>query len=235
MTSSAPESVFFKFIEDAMIGDDAEVLEFLQKYPDDINRQNMHGSALHKAAWNKNTSTVELLLEHGADIDIQKNDDQKTPLILAVQAGDLKTVDLLIKEKADIHLKDTNGETAFLRAALMGFDDLLKKLHAEGSSLDEKDCKDRTALMYAIKNSNIKTAKWLLEQGSSMEEADIYGDKPIAYVRDPAMGKFIFEWNEKQIEEHKTQELATELSDYSAALKEDTPAPKRIQVRGLAK
>ena len=63
------------------------------------------------AAFRGNNKMVRYLLERGADIGIQ-NRDGNTPLHVSAWAGKIETVELLIKNGADIHKKNNKKETA---------------------------------------------------------------------------------------------------------------------------
>ncbi len=52
-------------------------------------------TALHYSVIQKKIEAIELLIEHGADIDAQ-NADGRTPLMLASHSGDEELVDFLL-------------------------------------------------------------------------------------------------------------------------------------------
>lgn len=51
---------------------------------------------------------IDLLIDHGADIDVQ-NADGRTPLMLAAQVGDDELIDYLLDYGADKLIKDNTG------------------------------------------------------------------------------------------------------------------------------
>lgn len=55
------------------------------------------------------------------------------------------------------------GHTELMRAALEGETETVERLLASGSSVNEKDDEDRTALMFAVINIHGNTVKSLLE------------------------------------------------------------------------
>jgi ankyrin repeat protein len=80
----------------------------------DVNDQDYAGnSALHEASLNGYTDIVELLLENGAEVDLQSGpDDLDTPLIDAATNGHIDTVKLLLKYGADPRIENAHGQNA---------------------------------------------------------------------------------------------------------------------------
>lgn len=69
-------------------------------------------SALHAAAERGNAEYIKILLERGADINIQ-NEEGYTPLMKAIYRENPETVKLLLDNGADVNIKTNNGETVF--------------------------------------------------------------------------------------------------------------------------
>src|SRR5215831_3490856 len=60
---------------------------------------------------------VELLIEHGADVNARSDNLQRTPLLVAASyPGSVEVLKLLIRRGADIHAKDRTGTHALGRA-----------------------------------------------------------------------------------------------------------------------
>ena len=68
-------------------------------------------TALHFAIIQKNYEAIVVLLENGMDID-SKNNDGRTPLMLAALSGDEKLTEYLLEHGADKSIKDNSGQTA---------------------------------------------------------------------------------------------------------------------------
>ena len=64
------------------------------------------------ASSNGNPDTVSLLLEKGAQIDMQDKNGW-FPLMYAAQAGDLEICGLLVAYGANVHLTNYEGDTIF--------------------------------------------------------------------------------------------------------------------------
>lgn len=113
-------------------------------------------TALHRAAKASDAAALELLLEHGADVNIPNQIWGITPLLAAAGVGHilgnfaeypargafktdaeaLATVKLLQAHGADILARDRRGYTAAHGAAEMGWNATLQYLHEQGVPLD---------------------------------------------------------------------------------------------------
>jgi hypothetical protein len=113
-----------------------EVVRILIEYnPADINARDEYGStplSLASASYNhKDGSVHQLLLEHGADINMQ---DQSgwTSLHHASSFGALEVVRVLLEHGADVEVKTNDGETALQVAARVGYDEVVELLRKHG-------------------------------------------------------------------------------------------------------
>ena len=64
---------------------------------------------MHHSVIQKKFEAIELLIEHGADIDAQ-NADGRTSLMIASHAGDDNLVDFLLNYGAEKSIKDKAGK-----------------------------------------------------------------------------------------------------------------------------
>lgn len=83
----------------------------------DINYQNngTNTTALIEASHKDGEKIIKLLLEHGANVDIQ-NDLNETALSVASYRGIFSTVKLLLENGAKINIEDIYGRTAMYYA-----------------------------------------------------------------------------------------------------------------------
>jgi hypothetical protein len=114
-----------------------EVVRILIEYdPVDINARDEGGSTplLWASAGHnfQGGSVVRLLLEHGADIDLQ-NESGWTPLHVASNWGALEVVPVLLEHGADVEVKGNGGETALQEAAEEGHDEIVELLREYGA------------------------------------------------------------------------------------------------------
>ena len=90
-------------------------------------------SPFHMAAMNPNINIFELFSM--TDIDHRTMSGQ-TALHLAIEAGNILTVDTLLRNGADVNVVDENGESPLFIAARIGSDAILEKLVDHGAELD---------------------------------------------------------------------------------------------------
>ena len=93
-----------------------------------VNHQMQDGrTALMQA--HPHPEVVQLLLRHGADTDVQKEDGW-TALMFACQEGYLETVELLLASGADPSISNHGGVTAPMIASYFGHQDIVDLLQA---------------------------------------------------------------------------------------------------------
>jgi ankyrin repeat protein len=76
-----------------------------------VNKQRRGATALMTAAMHKRDEVLLLLLDAGAEVDMQAEDGE-TALMLAARAGSDKCVQLLLEAGASAKLRSTDGKTA---------------------------------------------------------------------------------------------------------------------------
>jgi len=136
-----------------MIASDKAVLNLKTEYGD---------TPLHIAALVDNDEIAILLIEHGADLDVQ-NGSFYTPLM---QAG-LKVTKVLVENGADIDFVSRNGEiTALSRALMWKEKEIAEYLLNCGAKIPEKgDRRFRINLINAVKKGIIPYLETCLEDG----------------------------------------------------------------------
>jgi hypothetical protein len=80
----------------------------------------------------KDGSIVRLLLEHGADINMQ-DEDGWTPLYVASKNGVLEVLRLLLEHGADVEVRNNDGETPLQEAANGGHNEVVELLREHGA------------------------------------------------------------------------------------------------------
>ena len=133
-----------------------EILQLLVSHPNiDLNVMSNNGlTCLMNASQFCLTSVVRLLLQNGANPDIQCNHTSATDLngftalMFACQHGYLEIVQLLLKANANPNLLHINGQTA---------------------------------LMDAVNEGNLEIVQELLDYGADASICDIYGDSALHY------------------------------------------------------
>jgi ankyrin repeat protein len=114
-----------------------------------------------RAALAGDITVMRLLLDHGADANINTNDGA-TPLMAAAgvnwvvsqtfshsDAEYLEAAMLCIDKGNDVNAVNSQGFTAVIGAANRGFDAMIKLLAEHGAKLDVKDKQGRSAMTFA--------------------------------------------------------------------------------------
>jgi ankyrin repeat protein len=120
------------------------------------------GTPFLRAAWNGDIEIMRLLLEHGADPNVE-TDKNETALLLLSGAGwplgqgyirsdeEIEAaLDLLVEELGqDVNAATSEGITPLMCAVFKGTNDVVQYLADHGGKLDAKDAKGRTLLTWA--------------------------------------------------------------------------------------
>ncbi|KLI46273.1 ankyrin [Brachyspira hyodysenteriae] len=172
------------------------VLNILNNSTDiDINVLDTEGyTPLHRAIYNKDLNTVNVLLEN-ENIDVNSKLDMKvsidgwylggaTPLILASYIGDTNIVSVLLENNADIKAKDdVDGSMAIHMASANGNNDVvIMLLDKDPTTINDVDNRGNTPLHWAAMKDKPETVKLLMENGADIESKDADGWTPLHYA-----------------------------------------------------
>lgn len=104
-----------------------EILKILMKNGADINilSKDRGYSAVMDAIWRNNTELVDFIISYNPNLNIVSNDGQ-TPLVLAVGNGNEDVCRMLVKNGANLHVKDHMGMTAYEYAKLFNKEAIVK-------------------------------------------------------------------------------------------------------------
>lgn len=113
----------------AISGDAIQLSQMLTKNPQLANtiRKRDNWTPLHGAACNSNIECVRLLIDAGADVDVQSC-NQSTALHCSAEDGSVEIVALLLKANANPNLKDSKGKTPLDYAIWNNHLDIIKLL-----------------------------------------------------------------------------------------------------------
>jgi serine/threonine-protein phosphatase 6 regulatory ankyrin repeat subunit A/serine/threonine-protein phosphatase 6 regulatory ankyrin repeat subunit B len=124
-------------------------------------------TALMYAASNGHTEIIKILLTHGAEINVKKNNGE-TALMAAVTSRleSLETVQILLDYKAEVNAKDHQGTTALMKTYSRV--KIAQLLLDYGADVNAKDNDNVTALMEASGADTIETVRTLLAYGAEV-------------------------------------------------------------------
>jgi ankyrin repeat protein len=104
---------------------------------------------------------IDWLLKNGAEIDC-KNEEEATPLIIAIANDQTEAVKTLLKYKPDVNIKTIFSETPLLAAVKNGNLDIAEALIRDSADINLSDKNGATALHYASVNGNFYITDMLL-------------------------------------------------------------------------
>ena len=175
--------------------DSQVILPLLIKYKADLTIEDEQGrTLLHKASVTRDSNSTEILLENGSDINAKDN-DEFTPLILAINDsvlpseidGDAKVarggredvVELLLQHGANPNLPDAAGNTALHHAAQEDRRVILRLLLENKGDPNYKNDEGATPLHTAIQSPSLRAAELLLKTGANPNAVDNKGQTPL--------------------------------------------------------
>ena len=112
------------------------------------DEQKQLNDQLLNASHNGNFATLKELLEKGANVDAQDNEDW-TALHWATFWNYLNIVQVLLKNKADVNIQNNFGTTALMDASVKGYLEIVQILVDNEANVHAKDHKGWTAFNYA--------------------------------------------------------------------------------------
>ena len=134
-------------------------------------------SALMFAGLKGDAKVVNILLEHGANVNMQKKNGW-TALMLTIAGMNVnfETVELLLKNGGSANNQGSDGWSALMLACQNQYTEIARLLLECGADVNMKNkFNGLTALMIASRDGAIKTVKLLLEHGANVNLKDING------------------------------------------------------------
>lgn len=136
---------------------------------DDVGRTTLHWASL----WG-DWEAVEKLIHCGSDPN--KTDNFGCSSLHLSVSGDSRCLELLLRAKADVDLKEVNDRTALHLLSGCGWDatklDLLVRI---GANIEATDRQGFTPLFYAVREDNHLMLSGLLERGAHINARDLDG------------------------------------------------------------
>jgi ankyrin repeat protein len=109
----------------AYLGDIQMMKHILQTNPDKDLRDALGGTALHIAIFSNNLEAMQLLLDHGFDINAVSPRNGYTPLHYCVWFNNVNAARFLIMNNANRNIRDNNGMTPLEMASKEGKRDII--------------------------------------------------------------------------------------------------------------
>lgn len=156
----------------------AEAVRSLLDYRARSVKNSAGGTAVHLAALAGSERVVRMLLDHGFKTDdtsrLKKSvsfyDVGMTPILCALESGDLATVDALLDASADLSITTKFGCGAVFFAARGGSDAVLERVLGCGINVPSAGRYMNFPLVEAVASGNVAVVRRLLAAGSPTEE-----------------------------------------------------------------
>ncbi|KAL1952606.1 hypothetical protein VTO42DRAFT_4691 [Malbranchea cinnamomea] len=139
--------------------------------------------AIHEAAREGKTSTVESLLNANPKLAHLKDDDERLPIHWAAAYNRLSIIELLISmENFDPDVTDSSGWTPLMIASSLRDsegDPIVDLLIRKGADVNMKSISGQSALHFATSKNNISTVHKLLSHKCNARVRDSRGQLPL--------------------------------------------------------
>ena len=141
-----------------------------------------NGTAISYAAMHGNLGVVQLLLEHGVDVEAPWRNN--TVLHIAAGRPDIAIVQLLLYHHADVHARSRQGLTALgIAAGRYGGAGVIEMLLDKGADIEDKSPNEsETPLHTAARIGIIENVRALLDRGAHIEARNSNGETPLTKV-----------------------------------------------------
>ncbi|KAL2309414.1 hypothetical protein Nmel_005614 [Mimus melanotis] len=161
----------------AASGDLAQVRQGLRKYGID-GRDKAERTALHLACASGHVDIVMYLVENKCKLNLLDNDN-RSPLMKAVQCQQEKCVAILLEHGADPNLADADGNTALHLAVLSGNTTVAGLLLEHNASIDAQNKEGYTPLILAVSEHHEEIMEFLLKKGADVHARDLCERTPL--------------------------------------------------------
>jgi len=132
--------------------------------------------------------TIRILLENGADVNVQDESWLKTgrtPLMYAVRRGDAELVQAFLDKGARLDLKNKDGDTALSLARKEGLEYIAQLLErSAGRNAPAQADPATDSLFKAVKEGSLERVKRLVDKGADVNLRAPSGSTPLMYAAD---------------------------------------------------
>jgi serine/threonine-protein phosphatase 6 regulatory ankyrin repeat subunit B len=152
----------------------------------DVNARDRNGATVMHHAAVQNTAILDMLMNHGGDVNAIEVPSGRSVLMSAVlghhHVYSERNVAVLLRRGADVHARDAQGCTALHFAAKMTHARILQQLIAAGGCVDAVDHLGVSVLMGAVQGSYMQAIRLLLAEGADVYAVDALGRSVEQYI-----------------------------------------------------
>lgn len=121
-----------------------------------------------------NKPILTMLLDLGANVNFQNDEQSTTCLMLAAKKGNDQLIDLLLKSRAKINITDRYGWTALFYACYFGQELSTRCLLDNGAQINVTDCDGMSCLIWAAGRGQCSLVELLISKGANVNIVDRY-------------------------------------------------------------
>ncbi|XP_067661057.1 ankyrin repeat domain-containing protein 50-like [Haliotis asinina] len=161
-----------------------DVVELLVENGADLSLTDKRGdNILHFACDKGHVKVVEYVLSlHKVDIN-SRGRWKKTPLLTAGHNGHREVVELLLRNGANLALRDASGDNILHYICWEGYVDFVKYvLSLHRVDINQKGWKERTPLLSAAFKGHKDVVELLVQNGADLSVKDYAGDNILHYI-----------------------------------------------------
>lgn len=160
------------------------VLRVINSSNDDINNLDRDGkTTLFIAVEENSTNIVKDLLALGANPNLKNFKTSMFPLSQAVINNNIRILQMLLDNEADINAQDNDGNTALHYAVSLGHANIVKKLlSVKTIQLNLKNSFDYTPLYMAVLRHNQEITSLLLKAGADMYAENLNNNNDTPFI-----------------------------------------------------
>jgi len=177
------EKVFFSTVDMPSEEEALQIIDFCLKVETDVNiRDKDSYTLLHRAADRGKELIFKKLLESGANVNLQLDDQQinnSASILGCAWATKDSFYKMVLDSGVDINLKGLDGKTALLGVIIGKFYSKAKMLIEKGADVNIADKLGNTPL---IMSDDLQTTKLLLEKGANIDHQNRFKETALMWA-----------------------------------------------------
>jgi hypothetical protein len=136
-------------------------------------------SELQEAIKKGDIFKIQKLLDSGVSVNARGDDNDWTPLMLAIEYDKVNVAEFLIHKGANVNLGRKKGWTPLIMASVSGDLDFVKFLIRAGADINLGESDGQTPLKYASCQGHYDVVAYLIKCGADVNKADNDGETPL--------------------------------------------------------